>query len=642
MPDWLGQILDWIGANPHLAGVAIGLVAFLEGLAVVGILVPGIIILFGFGALIGLGVLDLASVWIWCSVGAILGDGLSFALGYFYKDSIQNKWPFSRFPELFSAGKQFFRKHGLKSIIIGRFVGPVRPIIPVIAGMLHMAPQRYIPANVLAGVFWAPAYLLPGVVFGASLELAQAVALRLAAVLTLLFGGLWLIWYVVVSIYQLLAPRGSRMLNYALRWSQRHPHLGRFASPLVDPNRPESGSLIVLAGLLLIAAWGLITLLIAVPLKGGPLALDEAIRTSMGSLANPWTDRLLLFFSGLGDWHVLLPLTVAVLAWLLVRRRRIAATHWIVAVGVGFLLSLLIGWLVGASRGAPSGAMLGDLHLSMSVVVYGFFTIAIARELPRKNHRAWPYVIASLVVGMIGFARLYFGLHWASDLLIGALLGMTWILIVGIAYRRRSRRSFWTIPPAVMFYLLVVALGAMNLWQRGDAMLGLYRPTAPAIELNDADWQRSGWQVVDRNGERPLNVQYLGDPDRLKTRLIDNGWQVSETADWSILLQWLQPEPTRESLPVLPSAWRGQPEDLVLSQSTANGQRILRLWQVPRRGEQFPLIVGSVISYELTTSLYAFTYWTPVAASDDLTGLLSLWQNASVVQMTDQAVALLR
>ena len=126
--------MDWIGNHPGVAGLVIAVVAFLEGFALVGILVPGIVILFGFGALIGLGVLELRSVWFWCSLGAIAGDGASFWIGRRYREHLPLVWPFSRYRDLIRQGIRFFRKHGLKSIIIGRFLGPVRPIMPVVAG----------------------------------------------------------------------------------------------------------------------------------------------------------------------------------------------------------------------------------------------------------------------------------------------------------------------------------------------------------------------------------------------------------------------------------------------------------------------------------------------------------------------------
>ncbi|WP_197910446.1 DedA family protein [Desulfosarcina ovata] len=74
-------------------------------------------------------------------------------------------------------GAAFFKRHGSKSVLFGRFVGPVRPVIPVVAGMLGMQPRQFFIVNVLLAVGWALAYVLPGVFFGTS----PAVAWRCAA-----------------------------------------------------------------------------------------------------------------------------------------------------------------------------------------------------------------------------------------------------------------------------------------------------------------------------------------------------------------------------------------------------------------------------------------------------------------------------
>jgi len=74
--------------------------------------------------------------------------------------------------------------------LFGRFVGPVRPVIPAVAGMMQMPAGRFLAVNVASALVWAPAYLLPGIAFGASLELAAEVAGRLAVlVLGILVAG---------------------------------------------------------------------------------------------------------------------------------------------------------------------------------------------------------------------------------------------------------------------------------------------------------------------------------------------------------------------------------------------------------------------------------------------------------------------
>ncbi|MGB0320585.1 MAG: DedA family protein, partial [Cycloclasticus sp.] len=68
-------------------------------------------------------------------------------------------------------------KYGIFSILIGRFVGPIRAVIPLVAGILDMPNRQYIPINFIASILWAPAYLLPGLLFGSALSIIPDILL---------------------------------------------------------------------------------------------------------------------------------------------------------------------------------------------------------------------------------------------------------------------------------------------------------------------------------------------------------------------------------------------------------------------------------------------------------------------------------
>lgn len=153
---------DWIILNPTWAGSIVFLLSMCESLAVVGLFIPGLLMMGIVGALVSAGILDIFPTLIYAILGAIAGDGISYYLGYTFKDHLPNYWPFRRYPQWLARGKQFFINHGSKSIVIGRFVGPVRPFIPVVAGMMHMSPRMFLFANILSAVVWAPIYMLPG------------------------------------------------------------------------------------------------------------------------------------------------------------------------------------------------------------------------------------------------------------------------------------------------------------------------------------------------------------------------------------------------------------------------------------------------------------------------------------------------
>jgi len=177
------------------------LIAMAESLLIVGLMVPGTVLMFGVGALVGAGVLSFWETILWAFVGAVVGDAVSFWVGFHYKDYLQRLWPLSRYPHLLQYGTRFFKKHGGKSILFGRFVGPVRPIIPAVAGMMGMDPRRFFLVNMLSAAIWAPAYLMPGMVFGASFELASEVAGRLAILIILLVAVVYVIFWLLKKCY---------------------------------------------------------------------------------------------------------------------------------------------------------------------------------------------------------------------------------------------------------------------------------------------------------------------------------------------------------------------------------------------------------------------------------------------------------
>ena len=129
-----------------------------------------VVLLFATASLAGSGVIDVWTMLIAGFIGAVLGDGVSFWLGRVFHNRIPNVWPFRSHPDWLAQGHEFFNRYGSVSIAIGRFVGPVRLIIPMVAGMMDMPAHRFLVINVLSSIVWAPVYLLPGYFVGASLH----------------------------------------------------------------------------------------------------------------------------------------------------------------------------------------------------------------------------------------------------------------------------------------------------------------------------------------------------------------------------------------------------------------------------------------------------------------------------------------
>jgi len=159
-------LMAWLGDHSQWLGPAIFLIALIESLAVAGLLVPGVVLLVAVTAMAGSGNLDIFAALTWAFAGAVCGDLLSFALGRVFHQDIKRLAMFRRNPQWIEGGEAFFRRYGILSVIIGRFVGPVRPVIPMVAGMLDMPVLRFVLVNLLSALAWAPVYVLPGYMAG--------------------------------------------------------------------------------------------------------------------------------------------------------------------------------------------------------------------------------------------------------------------------------------------------------------------------------------------------------------------------------------------------------------------------------------------------------------------------------------------
>ena len=137
------HLLHLLAGHPAWTLTVICLAAFLEAIAVIGTFVPGSTAMFLAGALVGTGSLSLGWALLSAIAGAIAGDGISFWIGKRYKARIVQLWPFRTHPQVLDAGHRFFQKHGAKSVVFARFIGPLRAIVPVVAGMLGMTPTRF-------------------------------------------------------------------------------------------------------------------------------------------------------------------------------------------------------------------------------------------------------------------------------------------------------------------------------------------------------------------------------------------------------------------------------------------------------------------------------------------------------------------
>jgi undecaprenyl-diphosphatase len=611
---YIKALLAFITHHPGLAYGAIFLVSFSESLALIGLIVPGTVIMFGVGAIVATGSLGLKPVLLLAATGAVAGDGISYWLGHHYRDELRRIWPFTRYPGMLKRGETFFYRHGGKSVLFGRFVGPVRPVIPVVAGMLGMSPLQFSIVNVLSAIGWAFVYILPGVFFGTSLAVAGAVSTRLAILIFLILATSWVFVWLGRKLVSLVDHRAPIWLAAVKDWlaANTPAHwtmlpVKRFLSYFFLRQQGEELFLGFLALTFFAAGWGFLGVMQDVLAKDPLVLADQAVYHFLQSLRNSWSDRIFVAITELGDSFVNICLSGAVLLVLLGKRCYRAAGYWAVTVLVGLAGVQLLKWLIHSPRpmalyhgasayGFPSG------HTTMSVVLYGFLAILLARGL--SGTLRWGlFVSVFLISFFIAISRLYLGAHWLSDVLGGFFIGASWTALLGIAYLKNPEEG---LPRRLLGFatvLVIVVAGGWHVSRQHEKDLAFYSPRSDLQTMSLATWLADGWRDlpawrIDMAGEReqPLTIQWAGAPEELAQYLLNRGWQRPQSLNLKSFLEMLSPDTPIEKLPVLPRLHDGRMDRLRLVFMANSQLWVLRMWptDVKILANEARLLVGTI------------------------------------------------
>ncbi len=178
------NIIPLIDAMGNWFYVLMFLIAVIESTFLIGTFIPGTIVMLFFGFAASQGHISILWTIFFTALGAIVGDFISYYIGRYGRSFIKENKGLLRMSHI-EIGKAFFLKHGGKSVILGRFVSPIRQIIPFVAGMVHMSYRRFIYLNIFGAILWAVAYLCLGFYFGAYWRFIDKIVSRIGLIITL-------------------------------------------------------------------------------------------------------------------------------------------------------------------------------------------------------------------------------------------------------------------------------------------------------------------------------------------------------------------------------------------------------------------------------------------------------------------------
>lgn len=138
------------------------LICMAESIIGISLFVPSTLILLSFSATLTLSGVNIYLLWFVAGLGASLGDWISYALGYYFEDRLKDRWPLKNYQDLVQQGHEFFERWGWLSLFATRFIGPLRSLTPLIAGICAMPLIPFALASFVSALLWAGVVLFPG------------------------------------------------------------------------------------------------------------------------------------------------------------------------------------------------------------------------------------------------------------------------------------------------------------------------------------------------------------------------------------------------------------------------------------------------------------------------------------------------
>ena len=416
----------------------------------VGLVLPGELALLLGGFLAYQGRVSLAGMVAVAAVAAVAGYLLGYETGCRLGPALRTSALGRRLgPARWDRVEAVLAARGGQAIFFGRFVGLLRALMPAAAGMAEMPYRTFLVYTVADGLIWAPGFVLLGYLAGRSYERVAALASPAGLVLLVLVGGVLAAARWVARHPDQVRARLARQLERpaVLALRRRYSTQLGFLARRFSPRGALGLSLTV--GLAAVVGFGwLFGGITEDVIKGNELtALDSPVAHWLAGQRVAWLTAVMRAATELGSVRVIAPLVAATALLLVIRTQRAdAAALLVIAAAGASLLVALVKLLIGRARPDRRAAGAGRQlqfppsgHSAQAVATYGALAYLAGRAVSRWGQRVAAWTVATLIAVLVGFSRLYLGVHWLSDVLGGYALGAAWLAIVITAsatYRR--------------------------------------------------------------------------------------------------------------------------------------------------------------------------------------------------------------
>lgn len=613
--NWLNALLPQIQNLGVLGYAVIFSIFFAEALVGIGLIVPGAIIAFLLGTLAAKGIFSIREIMLFGSLGFFLGDILSFSLGRKGSGLFKANARFLKLEHL-EKGQEFFNKHGNKSVLIGRYLGFVRPLTPFIAGVAKMNWLRFLILNTLSIISWLALHLLAGFFFGQALWLVKLWSSRLEVMLIYIITLIGIFYlskhliikngkelFIILSAVWKSFKKSLRNNQEVQKFTAKHAAFFSFWQGRFDKTRFGGKKLTYLTLIMVILAYNFLALTNSIFNQGDILSIDLSLENLMRTFKNFVFIKILLGATTFASWQIVLALSLLFSIVYYIRGREKSLLGYWVAVLGAFVSSALIKIYITRPRPLDSfynetSYSFPSTHSAAAMAMIGYITYLYCRKNPFKK-RVNALFFSALLIGLIGFSRLYLRVHFLSDVMGGYLLGAIWLTIgIGInqyvwfqhktlIFQRRFTTGLRLATLILVFITITLYTGFLGYYSSKINFKKL--EPAPEIVTSDIIGSFKQYQLdrysesFDGDQQEPISfIAAANDRADLAAAFAKIGWQQADKPNFKALIKALRDgllvQPYQQ-LPIAPSFWETEVNDLAFTHYSPGERHYAKFWE---------------------------------------------------------------
>lgn len=609
LTDYIQPLTFWLHNNPHYAVLITFLISFSESLAIIGTIIPGSITMTAIGILAGTGIMRIDLTFIAATFGAIVGDFASYSLGFYFSDRLTCIWPFKSYPNWINYGKDFFARYGSTSVLIGRFVGPMRSIIPVIAGMMHMNRWHFFITNVISAIGWAILYLVPGVLIGsASSELSKENTTRLFVLILIFLVAVWLITVSIKWLYS--HAQNYYKIKFHQWWKalENHPRLFNYLESVIpdhEKHHARTAALLFLTSICFFLSF--ITLVLVIQ-DGLISTFNHSIYLLFQSIHTTFFDNFFIFISLMVSPIPLSALIVSFILYTLYCREWRTLGYWLCLCLACSMTELFLNLMIDLPKSTSLLSRYNTINfpannLIISMALIEFLVLYINKYFQSVVSTLMQFFLIALII-LASLSPIYLGDNWVCNIMSSIFIATTLCFIHWIFYRRKHHTHANLQTSLLMVFFIYILAICFSYQLDFKKIANEHIPHLEQYVINDDVWWAQERPLLplfstNRIGQRTglLNIQYVGPLSQLQKSLVHHGWKKTSTSVIYSLLLRASGKHSKNKIPLLSQLYLNKKPTLVMTFLNHHHQTIiLRLWRSNYHLRHYPqpIWLGSI------------------------------------------------